>query len=137
LENIEVVQVAIEASLGLLSLEEAIAHRIGLAVREAVANAIKHGNREDPEKTVEVDCILEPDRVLLRIEDEGEGFDPTALPDPRLAENLLKPNGRGILFMNEFMDEIDYTFRPEGGTIVTMKKNIAPASVQAAPKEED
>jgi serine/threonine-protein kinase RsbW len=137
LENIEVVQVAIEASLGLLSLEEATAHRIGLAVREAVANAIKHGNREDPEKTVEVDCILEPGRVLVRIEDEGDGFDPAAIPDPLLAENLLKPTGRGVFFMNEFMDEIDYTFRPEGGTIVTMKKNIAPAVDQAAPKEKE
>jgi len=137
IENIELVQVAIESSLDLLDLEEKTAHRIGLAVREAVANAIKHGNREDADKRVEVDCVCESDCVSVRIEDEGEGFDPESLPDPLKAENLLKPSGRGIFFMNQFMDEINYTFRPEGGTIVTMKKLIVSASDEAAPTEEE
>ena len=137
LENIELVQVAIEASLDLLDLGEQTAHRIGLAVREAVANAIKHGNREQPDKTVEVDCVFEANQVSVRIEDEGEGFDPESLPDPLTPENLLKPNGRGVFVMNQFMDEIHYTFRPEGGTIVTMKKLIAPDSDEAALREEE
>jgi len=136
-ENIELVQVAIESSLDLLDLGEQTAHRIALAVREAVANAIKHGNREQADKKVEVECVLEPDQVVVRIEDEGEGFDPTTLPDPLRAENLLKPSGRGIFFMNQFMDEIDYTFRPGGGTIVTMKKLIGPASDEAGSKEKE
>ena len=135
LENIELVQVAIESSLDMLDLGEKAAHRIGLAVREAVANAIKHGNREEADKRVEVNCTFEESQVLVRIEDEGDGFDPESLPDPLKAENLLKPSGRGILFMNEFMDEIHYTFRPGGGTIVTMKKLIASASEEAAPRE--
>lgn len=137
LENIELVQVAIESSLDMLDLGEKAAHRIGLAVREAVANAIKHGNREEADKRVEVNCTFEESQVLVRIEDEGDGFDPESLPDPLKAENLLKPSGRGILFMNEFMDEIHYTFRPGGGTIVTMKKLIASASEEAAPREEE
>lgn len=136
-ENIELVQVAIEASLDILELDEKTAHRIGLAVREGVANAIKHGNREDPDKRVEVDCILAQDQVIVRIEDEGDGFDPTDLPDPLRAENLLKPTGRGIFFMNEFMDEIDYTFGSDGGTIVTMKKTIAPSFKEVATREEE
>lgn len=137
LENIELVQVAIEASLDLLALDEETSHRIGLAVREGVANAIKHGNRENPDKRVEVDCILAQSQVIVRIEDEGDGFDPTDLPDPLKAENLLKPSGRGIFFMNQFMDEIDYTFGSDGGTIVTMKKTIAPSSNEAAPREKE
>jgi serine/threonine-protein kinase RsbW len=136
-ENIELVQVAVEASLDLLALDEETSHRIALAVREAVANAIKHGNRENPEKRVEVECVLRADQVVVRIEDQGEGFDPTRLPDPLKAENLLKPSGRGIFFMNQFMDEIDYTFGSDGGTIVTMKKTIAPPSEDAAPREEE
>jgi serine/threonine-protein kinase RsbW len=136
-ENIELVQVAIEASLDLLALDEETAHRIGLAVREAVANAIKHGNRQDPDKRVEVECAVRSNQVVVSVEDEGEGFDPTSLPDPLQAENLLKPSGRGIFFMNQFMDEIDYTFASGGGTIVTMKKNLASPSGQATPTGEE
>lgn len=137
IENIELVQVAIEASLDLLALDETTSHRIGLAVRECVANAIKHGNRENPDKRVEIDCTLAENQVIVRIEDEGDGFDPTDLPDPLKAENLLKPSGRGIFFMNQFMDEIHYTFGADGGTIVTMKKTIAPSSNEAAPREKE
>ena len=136
-ENIELVQVAVEASLDLLDLDEDTAHHIGLAVREAVANAIKHGNQEDPDKRVEVECILTSDHVQVKIEDEGEGFDLTSLPDPLNPENLLKTSGRGIFFMNQFMDEIDYTFGPRGGTIVTMRKSISPAADAAASSEEE
>ena len=127
-ENIELVQIAVEASLGQLNLGEDTSHWIGIAVREAVANAIKHGNREDPDKTVEVDFGLEGDEVVVRVADQGEGFDPDTLPDPLSKENLLRPNGRGIFFMRQFMDGIDYTFRPEGGTIVTLRKKLAPGS---------
>lgn len=136
-ENIELVQVAIEASLDLLALDEETAHGIGLAVREAVANAIKHGNRQDPDKRVEVECAVRRNQVVVSVEDEGEGFDPASLPDPLRAENLLKPSGRGIFFMNQFMDEIDYTFVRGGGTIVTMKKNLASPSGRAALTEEE
>jgi len=136
-ENIELVQVAVEASLDLLDLDEETSHRIALAVREGVANAIKHGNRENPDKTVDVECVLESNRVVVKIEDQGEGFDPTALPDPLHPENLMKPSGRGIFFMNQFMDEIDYTFSPGGGTIVTMRKTITPASDEVGTSEEE
>jgi serine/threonine-protein kinase RsbW len=127
-ENIELVQIAVEASLGQLNLGEDTSHWIGIAVREAVANAIKHGNREDPDKTVEVDFGLEGDEVVVRVADQGEGFDLQKLPDPLSEENLLRPNGRGIFFMRQFMDGIDYTFRPEGGTVVTLRKKLSPSS---------
>ena len=135
-ENIELVQIAVEASLDQLQLDEETSHRIGLAVREAVANAIKHGNQKDPDKRVDVDCGLTDTQVVVRVSDQGEGFDLDNLPDPLDPENLLKPSGRGVFFMRQFMDEIDYTFRPEGGTIVTMRKTIAPSADAEAREEE-
>ncbi len=136
-ENIELVQTAVEASLHLLALDEDTSYQIGLAVREAVANAIKHGNREDPAKRVEVDCSFENDQVVVKVQDEGRGFDLEALPDPLNPDNLLRTSGRGIFFMNQFMDAIDYTFGPEGGTMVTMKKTISPAQESAGSSEEE
>ncbi len=139
-ENVELVQIAVEASLAQLDVPEDDSHWIGIAVREAVANAIKHGNREDPGKKVEVDFGLEGDEVVVSVADEGEGFDVARLPDPLSPENLLRPNGRGIFFMRRFMDDIDYTFRPGGGTVVTMRKKVSSPAGQPAgggQKEEE
>ena len=84
-----------------------------------------------------MECILESDEVVVRVEDQGVGFDPQALPDPLKPDNLLKTSGRGIFFMNQFMDEIDYTFAPQGGTIVTMRKTITPSPETASGREEE
>ncbi len=124
-ENIELVQVVVEESLRKLDLDEETSYSIGVAVREAVANAIQHGNLENPEKRVEVDFGVENGEVVIRVTDQGSGFDPSQLVDPRAPENLLRPNGRGILFMNSYMDAIDYSFRAEGGTVVTLRKKLA------------
>jgi len=137
LENIELVQIAVEASLGQLALSEDTSHWIGIAVREAVANAIKHGNRNDPDKQVEVDFGIEDDTVVVRVADQGEGFDPKSLPDPLSPDNLLRPNGRGIFFMRKFMDDIEYTFRPEGGTVVTLRKKLSPSSEPEGSDQEE
>jgi serine/threonine-protein kinase RsbW len=137
LENIELVQIAVEASLGQLALSEDTSHWIGIAVREAVANAIKHGNRNDPSKQVEVDFGIEDDTVVVRVADQGEGFDPKSLPDPLSPDNLLRPNGRGIFFMRKFMDDIEYTFRPEGGTVVTLRKKLSPSSKPEGDDQEE
>ena len=124
-ENIELVQVVLRDSLERLGVDEDTRHWVDVAVREAVANAIKHGNVQDPAKQVHVDLFLEGDDVVIRVEDEGIGFDPAQLRDPLAPENLLKPNGRGIFYMKSFMDEIQYGPRPGGGTIVTLRKKVA------------
>jgi serine/threonine-protein kinase RsbW len=126
-ENVELVQAAIDEAIAARGADEDARHWVGLAVREAVANAIKHGNRQDPEKEVEVELAIEGDQAVIRIEDCGEGFDPDLVGDPLEPENLLKPNGRGIFYMKSFMDEISYSARPGGGTVVTLKKKIAEA----------
>ena len=123
-ENIDLVQIVLAEALMKLDLDEDTSHAIGMAVREAVANAIQHGNQAVPQKRVEIDFGIEDGEVVIRVSDEGEGFDPEAVEDPRSADNLLRPNGRGIFFMNRFMDEIDYSFRDEGGTVVTMRKRV-------------
>ncbi len=124
-ENIELVQVVLNDSLERLGLDSDARHWVDIAVREAVANAIKHGNAQDPGKTVEVDAGVEAGVLVIRIEDRGTGFDPAALSDPLAPENLLKPNGRGIFYMKSFMDAVDYTSRPGGGTVVTLRKRLA------------
>ena len=129
-ENIELVQVVLRDSLERLGVDEDTRHWVDVAVREAVANAIKHGNAQDPGKQVHVDLFREGDEVVIRVEDEGIGFDPSQLQNPLAPENLLKPNGRGIFYMKSFMDDIHYGPRPGGGTIVTLRKKVAGPSVQ-------
>lgn len=136
-ENIELVQAVLDESLQQLELDEDARYWIGIAVREAVANAIKHGNRQDPDKNVEVDLRVIEEDVVISVSDEGEGFDPSTVGDPLDPENLLKPNGRGIFYMNRFMDAIDYEFGPEGGTVVTLRKRLAVEDQTPADGQEE
>lgn len=95
---------------------------IDLAVREAVTNAVLHGNQQDENKTVDVTLKSLADAVEISVHDQGPGFNPEAVPDPTAAENILKASGRGIFFMRTFMDEVDWLIRPGGGTTVRMVK---------------
>lgn len=92
---------------------------IKLALEEAITNAIKHGNRNDPSKTVRLRFRVTPDEAVIWIGDDGAGFDPTMVPDPTLDENLNKPSGRGLMLMRAYMDEISFN---ESGTEVRMVK---------------
>lgn len=124
-ENIELVQVVLDDALEGLGVDEEARHWVELAVREAVANAIKHGNRQDPDKQVEVDWEMQRGELVVRVRDQGAGFDPEILNNPLAPENLLKPNGRGIFYMRSFMDHIDYHPGPGGGTEVVLRKRLA------------
>lgn len=92
---------------------------IHLALEEAFSNAIKHGNQMDSDREVKIDYSLAPDRIELCITDEGEGFDPESVPDPRFGENLYKPAGRGLFLMRSFMDVVKFN---ERGNSVRMVK---------------
>jgi anti-anti-sigma factor len=124
-ENIDLIQVVVDDALARLGLDEDGRHWVGIAVREGVANAIKHGNRQDPAKEVDVELAIEGREAVIRIADYGSGFDPDEVGDPRTPENLLKPNGRGIFYMRKFVDDIQYSTRPQGGTVVTLRKRLA------------
>ncbi|REJ82599.1 MAG: ATP-binding protein [Acidobacteria bacterium] len=136
-ENIELVQVLLEDSLQRLHLDEDSRYWIGIAIREAVANAIKHGNREDPDKQVTVRVRVVEEVLTIEVEDQGEGFEPTEVADPLAPDNLLKPDGRGIFYMKRFMDDIDYSFGPQGGTLVTLRKRLGERSADTEEERED
>ncbi len=123
-ENIELVQVVLDESLRRLACDDDTRYWVGIAVREAVANAIKHGNHLDPGKKVEIDLRVEGEDLVISVLDEGNGFDPGRVADPLEPENLLKPDGRGIFYMGKFMDGVEYRFREGGGTEVTLRKRI-------------
>jgi serine/threonine-protein kinase RsbW len=110
--------------LGRSGTAEAVAFGVDLAVREAITNAVLHGNKEDESKFVRVTVRHSPEELEIKVEDEGEGFNPNCVPDPTAAENILKTTGRGIFFMRNFMDEVDWLTRPEGGTTVRMTKKF-------------
>jgi serine/threonine-protein kinase RsbW len=135
-ENIELVQSAIDEAVAERGADEDARHWIGLAVREAVANAIKHGNRQDAAKRVEVELSFDDGFVDIAVADEGGGFDPGEVLDPRSPENLFRSNGRGIFYMRRFMDDVTYRPRPGGGTVVTMRKRIAPPAAEATSNPE-
>jgi serine/threonine-protein kinase RsbW len=101
---------------------EDAAFGIDMAVREAVTNAVLHGNRQDEAKLVEIKLKSSPEAVEISVHDQGLGFNPEEVPDPTAQENILKTSGRGIFFMRTFMDEVDWTIPPGGGTTVRMLK---------------
>src|SRR5437667_4824478 len=80
--------------------------RIGMSVRECMVNAVVHGNRYSSHKKVELTLSRTPQRITIRIADQGEGFDPAELPDPLSGDNLLRHSGRGIFLMKAFMDDL-------------------------------
>ncbi len=81
---------------------------IHLALEEGFINAVKHGNKMETSKAVKIDYTIEPDKIEICMTDEGEGFDPEVIPDPRYGDNLYKPAGRGMLLMRSFMDVLEY-----------------------------
>jgi serine/threonine-protein kinase RsbW len=104
---------------------------IEMALREALANAVIHGNGEDSCKSVYVTCRCYMDgEVVITVRDEGNGFDSSTLPDPTFIENLLFTNGRGIYLIKTLMDEVSFE---EGGSVVRMRKN----SNLVQPRRED
>jgi serine/threonine-protein kinase RsbW len=95
---------------------------IDLAIRESVANAVKHGNKFAEEKTVDLTLARTPEGFEITVRDYGEGFAIDEIPDPTNPENLLKTNGRGILFMRSFMDVVEWSNHEAGGLVVRMIK---------------
>jgi serine/threonine-protein kinase RsbW len=107
----------------LTGLDEDQLFDVSVAVRESVVNAIKHGNKNDQSKRVVVEFSTVPlAQMTVRVQDQGEGFDPEDVPDPLSPENLMKGSGRGILFMRNYMDDVSIARAQEGGMQVWMMK---------------
>jgi serine/threonine-protein kinase RsbW len=105
-------------------LAEDAAFGIDMAVREAITNAIVHGNKEDESKKVELTFNCSQNAVEIQVRDQGEGFDPGSVPDPTAPENILKTSGRGNFLIRNLMDEVDWSSSADGGTMVRMVKRF-------------
>jgi serine/threonine-protein kinase RsbW len=127
-EMLDLVQVVSDHVGHMAGLDEDAVHWVGVAVRESVINAIKHGNRQDQAKQVEVEFRFVPAQapaeLIVSVCDQGEGFDPGTVADPLAPENMLKSSGRGIFFMRSFMDDVTLHRRPEGGMEVRLVKRL-------------
>jgi serine/threonine-protein kinase RsbW len=115
---------AVAGVVGRSRVDENVAFGIDMAVREAVTNAVLHGNQLDETKIVEMIVKISAAELEIKVHDQGPGFNPEAVPDPTKDENILKTSGRGIFFMRNFMDEVEWEIRPEGGTTVRMLKRF-------------
>ncbi len=123
-ENIEMAQHLCGKLLEGYDLPEETRHWILMALREALANAIKHGNSQDLEKRVALEMDVVDDALQLTIRDEGAGFDPTKVADPLAPENRMKTSGRGIFYMKTFMDEVRFRPVDGGGMEIFLKKRL-------------
>lgn len=94
--------------------------RVG--VTEALANAVLYGNEGDPRRSVRVEVSLDPHQVVLRVTDEGSGFDPDRVPDPTIPPNIDRPGGRGLFLLRELMDEVEYNDSGNAVRIVLMRE---------------
>ncbi|HMT08356.1 MAG TPA: ATP-binding protein [Pyrinomonadaceae bacterium] len=122
LESVEKAAAAADAFVSDAGFDAEFGYSVDMAVRESVANAIKHGNKLDAAKNVEMKFSADDEALTISVRDHGDGFAVEDIPDPTNPENLLKVNGRGILFMNSFMDEVNWARHEDGGMIVSMKK---------------
>jgi serine/threonine-protein kinase RsbW len=123
-ENIEMAQHLCGKLLEGREVSEETKHWILMALREGLANAIKHGNEQNQAKRVHVEMRVERDTLELRIRDEGSGFDPEKVSDPLAPENRLKTSGRGIFYMKTFMDDVRFERHDAGGMEIVLTKNL-------------
>ena len=134
-EMLDFVQVVSDHMGRTVGLDDDARHWVSVAIRESVINAIKHGNRNDATKQVFVDLETpaqgEP-VLVIRVRDEGEGFDPEEVADPLAEENLLKASGRGIFLIRSFMDSVQLRRVPEGGMEISMTKRAHPGDSTSA-----
>ena len=107
---------------------------VHLALQEAFINAVRHGNQMDPDKEVKIEYLVDSGKFEISVTDEGDGFDPEAVPDPRCGENLYKPNGRGLLLMRAYMDAVEYNEKGNGVRMVRYRER--PMTAEGVRREQ-
>ena len=128
LESVDSAEQIVLAEAQTLGLDDDDLYRVGIAIRECMVNAVVHGNRYNSRKKVHLKVERTADRLTIVVRDEGEGFDPSAVPDPLAGENLLRGSGRGVMLMQSFMDEFQISQGQPQGTEVKMVKYKAKAT---------
>jgi serine/threonine-protein kinase RsbW len=126
LESVDEAEAEILKAAGDAGFDEDEQHRIGMAVRECMVNAVVHGNRYNRNKQVHISVSQTNEAFTVRITDQGEGFEMQEVPDPMHDNNLLRHSGRGLFLMGAFMDDVKVRKVEPSGTEVTLVKNVAP-----------
>jgi serine/threonine-protein kinase RsbW len=125
-DMLDIVQVVSDHMGRMIGIDEDSLHWVSVAVRESAVNAIKHGNKGDVSKRVIVEFshvpAAHPTELVIRVEDQGEGFEPEEVADPLAPENILKSSGRGIFLIRNFMDDVSLQKVPGGGMEIRMVK---------------
>lgn len=122
--SVEVAEKFLHSVMAMSSLEDSETHRVEMAVRESVINAIQHGNRCDESKKVQLEISVSPAKLTIFVRDEGSGFDVGSIPNPLEENNILKNSGRGIFIIRSFMDEFSVRRIPNDGSEVMMVKRL-------------
>ena len=112
------------SKLGLISPERS---NLFIALDEAFVNAVKHGNKNDPNKLLKITAELSPTEACFTVEDEGEGFDINGIPDPCDPANLFRTSGRGVLLIYNIMDEVEYN--AQGNRVKMVKRPDVPVEL--------
>jgi len=121
ISSLHIVEKAVDEATGELGISEESYGKILVSILEAVNNAILHGNKEDPEKFVDIEIFSTNGGIVIKVSDEGSGFNPGLIPDPTIPENLQELNGRGVFLMSHLADKIEFS---EEGKMVTMTFNM-------------
>jgi serine/threonine-protein kinase RsbW len=136
-DMLDFVQVVSDHVSRAAGLDDDALHWVGVAIRESVINAVKHGNQNDASKHVFVEFetpeMASSPELMIRVRDEGSGFDPESLANPLAPENLLKSSGRGIFLIRSFMDDVQRQRAPEGGMEIRMTKRAQPGTAADDP----
>lgn len=122
LEMLDAVIERIMEAIGSMPCAQENLPEVRVALTEALSNAVIHGNQGDPEKKVEICGACENhEKLLLVITDQGKGFDPAAIPDPTVAENIFSRRGRGIFLIHHLMDQTEFH---KGGRQIVLRKRV-------------
>jgi serine/threonine-protein kinase RsbW len=129
IDMLDSVQVVADRMGRIIGFDGETLHWVGMAVRESVINAIKHGNDCDAQKRVFIEFTsrpaIVPTELVIRVRDQGKGFDPETVANPLAPENVLRSCGRGIFMMRSFMDEVSIERARDGGMEVRMVKRLS------------
>jgi len=120
-KNLRLVEKLIDELQFELDLSDESFGNVLVATMEATNNAIVHGNKSDPNKHVSLHIEKDDDELVVKLTDQGEGFDPKSIPDPTAPDNIEKINGRGIFLMERLSDEIKFS---DKGRIVELKFKV-------------
>ncbi|HEX4997844.1 MAG TPA: ATP-binding protein [Terriglobia bacterium] len=128
IEELDAVRTLVGRASQAYDLSEDMTYWMELTITESMINAIRHGNQCDPTKEATLKISRSGRSIEIVVEDQGAGFRLDEVADPTDVRNLLKPSGRGILIIRSFMDEVNLSRRPGGGTRLTMVKKLAAGS---------